>query len=231
MRLCLALAFQDEAPWLRLHLPVFAGAADGLVGLDGGSVDDSADVFRAFGGVVHQRAFDWNFGAHMNALMAACEAEGYDALLRLDPDEVIYPALVENVRDWLATYDAVAVPRYGFIGDRLHHNPRWHPDYQVRGLRLGVGLRYGGLVHEQINYRENGYRLAYVANDPLLHLYHYGWILPLEARREREGKYAALVGGNPDPAAHLAEGYPYHERYTGPQPLDPVTIGARAPLE
>jgi hypothetical protein len=28
-------------------------------------VVDSADVFRAFGGVVHQRAFDWNFGAHM----------------------------------------------------------------------------------------------------------------------------------------------------------------------
>lgn len=229
MRLCLALAFQDEAHWLRLHLPVFAGAADGLVGLDGGSVDDSADVFRAFGGVVHQRAFDWHFSAHMNALIAACQAEGYDAMLRLDPDEAIYPALVENVRAWLADHDAVALRRYGFIGDRLHHNPRWLPDFQVRAIRLGVGLRYDGAVHEQLNYTD-GYRMAYSANDPLLHIYHYGWILPLDVRREREARYAALVGGNPDPAAHLVEGYPYREPYTGQQPLDPAEIGAMAPF-
>jgi hypothetical protein len=231
MRLCLAVAFQNEAPWLRLHLPVFAGAADGLVGLDGGSVDDSADVFRSFGGVVHQRAFDWNFGAHMTALVAACQAEGYDALLRLDPDEAVYPEAVTWIAKVLDEYDCVAIPRYSFVGDRLHHGAQWHPDYQVRGLRTGIGLGYFGLVHEQVNYAA-GYRMAYLpSGEPQLHLYHYGWIRPLDERRVRMAKYAELMGQDcTRPEDHLVDGYPPGEPFTGDQPLDPAVIGAMAPF-
>lgn len=232
MKLCLAMAFQSESQWLRLHLPALARTAQawGLVGLDGGSDDDSALVFAAHGGVVHTRPFDWHFARHMNALLAACEAEGYDAVLRLDPDELVFPDVFAAVTSALEDADAVALPRYGFVSDRAHHNPRWHPDYQVRGVRLGVGLRYDGAVHEQLNYVD-GYRLRRLsATAPRLHLYHYGWLLPLDARRAREARYAALVGGNADPSAHLVEGYPYHEPFTGEQPLSVEDVGALAPV-
>jgi len=230
MRLCLAMAFQNEAQWLRLHLPALALPADwGLVGLDGGSEDDSRLVFEMHGGVVHERPFDWHFARHMNALIMACEAEGYDALLRLDPDELVYPDVFTAVAQMLATRECVALPRYGFVRDRRHYNPRWHPDWQVRAFRLGVGLRYDGAVHEQLNYAD-GFRMGYLPDDPRLHIYHYGWILPLQARREREARYAALVGGNADPAAHLADGYPHYVPFMGGQPLDPEEVGALAPV-
>lgn len=230
MKLCLAMAFQNESQWLRLHLPALALPASwGLVGLDGGSDDDSALVFAEHGGVVHTRPFDWHFARHMNALLAACEAEGYDAVLRLDPDELVFPDVYGAVVSALEYADAVALPRYGFVSDRAHHNPRWHPDYQVRGVRLGVGLRYDGAVHEQLNYVD-GYRLGYLSGEPRLHIYHYGWILPLDARRAREARYAALVGGNADPAAHLVDGYPYHVPFEGAQPLEPEAVGALAPV-
>lgn len=231
MRLCLAMAFQDEAQWLRLHLPALRVPADwGLVGLDGGSEDDSALVFAAHGGAVHTRKFDWHFARHMNALLAACEAEGYDAVLRLDPDELVFPEAFEYVTAALEHFDAVALPRYGFVVDRRHYNPNWHADYQVRGVRLGVGLRYDGAVHEQLNYAD-GYRfLKLPMQEPRAHIYHYGWILPLDVRRAREARYAALVGGNADPAAHLVDGYPYHVPFEGAQPLDPEAVGALAPV-
>lgn len=230
MKICLALAFQNESRWLRLHLPALGLPAHwGLVGLDGGSTDDSALVVAAHGGVVHERLFDWHFAQHMNALLAACADEGYDAVLRLDPDELVFPDLFGVVEQMLSVYECAALPRYGFIGDRLHHNPRWHPDWQVRALRLGVGLRYDGAVHEQLNYAD-GYRLGYVPGNPRWHIYHYGWLLPLEVRRAREARYAALRGSNPDPAAHLADGYPYAEPFEGEQPLDPAIIGATAPF-
>jgi len=229
VKLALALAFQNEAAFLRLHLPALRLPDGwGFVGLDGGSADDSAEIVRAHGGTVHARSFDWHFGAHMNALIAACEAEGYSALLRLDPDELVFPDVFVAVEQMLAQCDCVALPRYGFIADRCHHNPKWWPDHQVRALRLGIGLRYDGAVHEQLNYQA-GYRLGFLKPHPRLHIYHYGWLLPLAQRREREGRYAALQGGNPDPAAHLTDGYPYSEPFVGDQPLDPATIGEKAP--
>lgn len=230
MKICLAVAFQNEAQWLRLHLPALRLPPGwGLVGLDGGSEDDSRLVFEAYGGKVYERKFDWHFARHMNALIAACEAEGYDAVLRLDPDELVFPDVFAAVTQKLAACDCVALPRYGFVRDRYHYNPRWHPDWQVRGFRLGAGLRYDGAVHEQLNYAD-GYRLCYLPAEPRLHLYHYGWILPLETRREREARYAALLGGNADPAVHLVDGYPPHEPFAGEQPLDPAEVGAHAPV-
>lgn len=231
MKLCLAMAFQNEAQWLRLHLPALRLPADwGLVGLDGGSEDDSALVFAAHGGVVHTRKFDWHFARHMNALLAACEAEGYDAVLRLDPDELVFPEAFTAAAQMLTMCECVALPRYGFVRDCQHYNPRWHPDWQVRALRLGVGLRYDGAVHEQLNYAD-GYRLLKLPmQEPRAHIYHYGWLLPLDVRRAREARYAALVGGNADPSAHLVEGYPYHEPFTGDQPLSVEDVGALAPV-
>lgn len=231
MRLCLAFAFQNEAPWLRLHLPVWveSGAFAGMVALDGGSSDDSAAYVRSQGGDVFERPFDWNFSAHMNALITHCEALEYDALLRLDPDELIYPSLPGQVAQWLCEWEFVALPRYAFIGDRLHHNPQWLPDWQVRAFRLHRGARYDGLVHEQLNYA--GRPMLFAPGVPEHYIYHYGWMLALEMRRQREAQYAGLMGGNTDPAAHLADGYPYSEPFDGAQPLDPLVIGVRAPLE
>lgn len=220
MKFCLGICFQNEESWLRQHLLKIPHPHGwGLVGLDGGSTDQSAALFEAEGGVVYHRPFDWHFGNHMNALIEACTASGYDAMLRLDPDETVFPYLFSVLEETLESVEIVGLPRYAFVEDREHWNPRWHPDYQLRAFRLNRGLRYQGTVHEMLNFTEGRYGLVYLDRArPHTHIYHYGWTLPLEQRRIREAHYAELRGGNFEPSEHLQDGYPYHEPFAGEQP-------------
>lgn len=228
MRLCLAVMFQNEANWLRLHLPVFAHAFDGLVGLDGGSTDDSAAVFRSFGGTVHHRAFDFNFGAQGNALLDAAIADGYDAVLRIDPDECIYPQTAQAVKDTLKHRPVVALPRINFAHNRLWFVPEWYPDHQFRGIRLDAGLRYAGKVHEGLDCDY----ATQVARLPTPAIYHYSGVRGLTASQKRSAVYGAIARNEQTDWSAPADEqwhYPPMKRFDGVQPLDPYAVGIHAP--
>lgn len=248
MTFALAFAFQNELPWLRLHLPVMlrAGAIDGMVALDGGSADGGAEYVRSLGGVVHERPFDWRFGDHMNALITACEGEGYSAMLRIDPDECLFPRDIDAAADLLHTYKALRLARFNFVGDRLHIYPYKYPDYQTRAFRLGQGVAYIGDVHETleksfraIGWIEDGGDLVGqrdIVMCPQISIYHYGEIQADARFALKHVNYARLLQQLP-PLERLPDGYsttgaarfrvPFH----GPQPVDPQVVGALAPLE
>lgn len=244
MKVCLALAFQNEADWLRAHLPVMAQASalEGLVALDGGSTDGGADYVRSLGGVVFDRPFDWHFAEHMNALIACCEAQGYDALLRTDPDECLFPGDIDQIVALLHEYKALRLARFNFVGDRKHYYPYKYPDYQTRAFRLGQGVHYSGAVHETV---ERSMRAAGWVEDggehvghrdivmcPHLAIYHYGEI-KVDARFAlKHINYARLNQGLPA-LTDLPPGYNpvgaarFSLPFTGPQPIDPNSAGAR----
>lgn len=248
MRMCLAFAFQNDAHWLRLHLPVWvsAGVVDGIVALDGGSIDGGADVVREYGVTVYERPFDWNFGAHMNALIEACEAAGFDAVLRLDPDELMWPHDINLLSSLLGEYHALRLARYNFEGDRLHVFPYMYPDYQTRAWRLNQGVRYEGRVHEtleasmkRLGWREDGgagIGPREIVSLPHVHLYHYEGLRQDAHRALKHVNYHRLMNGQP-PVDALPEGYNtngaprFAVAFVGPQPLDPVSVGVYAPFE
>jgi hypothetical protein len=193
MKLCLAIAFQNEAPWLRLHLPVLLGgtsAPDGIVALDGGSNDDSAGVLlrcaeNVCSVTMRQRDFDWDFAAHMNALVQLAEDAGYDAILRLDPDELIFPDDYQRFKMLLETYSALRLARYNFEHTRQEYHPYTYPDYQTRVWRLDSRIRYYGKVHETLeaSFQDTGWvedgssedgRKRQIVMVPHIHIYHYG---------------------------------------------------------
>ena len=236
MRFCLAMAFQDEAHWLKLHLPriLEATSIDGVVALDGGSQDDGPEILVELGAIVYWRPFDWDFAAHMNALIECCEAEGYDAMLRLDPDELMWPADVDAVAAALKRHIAVKLPTYHFEDDRHQWMPQHYPDFHIRAWRLDEdAVRYKGKVHEWP--KRGGERLmAYEIN---AHLYHYEGIRPhSERRRLKHLNYQRLKAGKdalPElPAGVRVNGkYRPREPFAELQPLAPEEIGARAPFE
>jgi len=243
------MAFQNESQWFRLHLPALALPASwGLVGLDGGSDDDSALVFAAHGGVVHTRKFDWHFARHMNALIDVCRAEGYDAILRLDPDELMFVRDMVMVTNLLREYKAVRLPRYNFERDRHHVLISMYPDWQTRAVRLEPGVEYDGAVHETFEcaFREMGWREDNSPNPgpreivraPSAHIYHYEGLRRDAARAMKHHNYAALQSGGAverdlSAAARFA-GQGAMDRFcvpfTGAQPLDPREVGALAPF-
>lgn len=248
MKFCLAFAFQNELPWLQLHLPPLleSCALDGVVALDGGSSDGGADYVRECGGVVYERPFDWHFGEHMNALIEACESEGYDAMLRIDPDECLFPEAVDHVALLLQSYKALRLARFNFVGDRLHYYPYKYPDYQTRAFRLGQGVHYAFKVHETLEHSFRG--LGWIEDGsefdsprdimrcPHVAIYHYGEIQADERAALKHLNYARLVAGEPvlselPPHYNVNGAQRFRLPFQGPQPIDPGAVGIRAPLE
>lgn len=233
MKFCLALMFQTEADWLRLHLPVLMQAnIDGLVALDGGSDDDSRDVIFEFGGHLFTRQFDWHFGNQGNYLIECCQKAGCDAMLRLDPDELMFPEDINRVRELLETdkTDLVILPRFNFTKDRLHWQAESYPDYQQRAWLLNRGVHYQASVHE-VPHHPN-LRIHHAAG---LNIFHYGDIRYHEFRAWRHAMYIALQNGDslppkPESFSDGQIGWPPQERFDKPQPLEFREVGLRAPL-
>lgn len=228
MRFCIGFMFQNNAPWLELHLPLWSKAITlhGMVAVDGGSTDGSAHIARAYGVAVVKREFDWHFAAQGNALIEACEQAGYDTMLRLDPDEAMLPADVDRVGFALDYDRIIALPRYNFVKDRYHYNPEWYPDFQRRGWRLNAGVRYPD--HQRVHEVPEGLPTAILDG---VHIYHYGWIDDPVKLGQKSVTYARLDGQHVDYGG--GGEYPPHVPFPSskPQPQDPAVIGARAPLE
>lgn len=222
MQLCLALMFQNDAHWLKLHLPVFAHEFDGIVALDGGSSDDGAEHLRSLGAVVCERPFEWDFAAQGNALIECVEALGYTHMMRLDPDEAIFPQSVILIRKKLARQSALMFPRHNFVRDRSQVDAKAYPDWQTRAWELHRGYRYERALHEVLNApaRESG-----------VHIFHYGGITPWAQRWKQYVTYDRLqkgesldadIGEPPTP-----DGYPPSHPFTDRQPLQ---VGLHAPF-
>lgn len=235
MRLALAFMMQTDLHWLGLHLPLYraSGVFDGVVALDGGSTDESVYYVESLGGVVYHRPFDWNFAAQGNALIHACEAEGYDALLRIDPDESMFPEDMHKVRTTLEQFPnrLIGLSRRHFIGDRLHVHRDWNYDPQWRAWQLHRGVHYPAdqSVHEVPSWT-GGEQL--LLEDVVI--FHYGYLKSADDLDFRTAIYDALKKGFPLPSREDYRGRTLNiprVPFDGRQPLDPNTIGARAPFE
>lgn len=236
MRFCLAFAFQNEAHWLGLHLPKLleANSIDGVVTLDGGSDDDGPQIVRSVGASVYERPFDWQFGKHKNALIEHCEDEGYETMLLLDPDELMFPTDIDLIASTLAEGEiGIRFPTYHFEKDRYHWRANIYPDPHIRAWRLDKNpVRYEGTIHEW-PHREG----ELVQAKPLpIHLFHYGGIHPHNERYYlKQINYRRLQNGKPPLSAlpqnaEMGSEYQPREPFEKEQPLDPDIIGAKAPF-
>src|SRR5260221_6014019 len=98
------------------------------------------------------------------------EQSGYDAVMRMDPDETLFGEDVAKIRVALDLADLVNFPRRNFFGDRHHFATSHWPDYQARGIRLHKGTRYKGQHHEGPHCAGPQLTLDDVV------IYHYGWV-------------------------------------------------------
>lgn len=237
MKICLAFLFQNEAHWLNQHMPVWNKVPwHGIVALDGGSADESVSIVKSYGGSVFKRPFDWSFREQLNALIWHCEMSGYDALVRLDPDELMFPDDLNLVIDYLQRgQGAIMWPTVNFEKDRNHWMPDKYPDYHIRAWHLNKGVKYDGIVHigPDQSLAEAGIVPLVLRN---IHLYHYEGLRSDPARRLKHINYALLAKGEtplttlpPNDEGQL--GWRPYEPYRLLQPLAPEEIGLRAPFE
>ena len=251
MRTCLGFQFLNESAWLKLHLPVILRYPfDGVVAIDGGSTDDSVFAIKHACGraarklYLGQRPWDWHFDLQQNAVVERAEAEGFDALLKWDPDELLYPGHIEQAFDLLKDgAKAIKVNRINFEDDRRHYAPYDYPDMQLRFHVLNEGWRWVGRLHAGPNvwtfWHEHPNSDPHAPRDiiwcPHINIYHYEGIKPRRERVLKQQNYQRIKDGLdpwtalPDTVAVTDGPVRFIVRYDGPQPLDPFTCGVRAP--
>jgi hypothetical protein len=237
MKLCLLMMVTaGESPYLRLHLPVYVDQFDGAVVLLQRGQDFEAEAQALQATVKPYDRLEWlvrdfhnDWSEFLNIGIEYAEYRKYDAIMRLDPDEVLFAADISKIRTALERADILMFPRRNFFGDRLHYATDHWPDYQARAFKLNKGTRYVGQHHE-------GPHCA----GPLLTLddvviYHYGWV-GKQRIRERALHYmnvAREAGGLPPlteyPADQPDPVWPTAP-FDGPQPIDPRVVGMYAPF-
>lgn len=232
-KIALAMMFQNEVDWLKLHVPAMLSAVDGVVALDGGSADGGDEWLRSIGAEVYAREFDWNFGAQAQFLLECVERSevGYDYILRLDPDEIMFPEDIISIKSMLESgkYHLLHLPRVNFIRDRLHYSKTLDVFNQWRAWTLHKGIKYHDVkVHETPKVPANSGIKTHVVNQ---RIFHYGNIKDAYDRHFRGLVYKSIIQKEDmpvfDPVA--TPWYP-NEPFTDAQPLDPYEIGFRAPL-
>jgi glycosyltransferase involved in cell wall biosynthesis len=127
-----------------------AAWADEIVVVDSGSRDNTAEIARARGARVADRA--WT--GYVDQKNHAASLASHDWILSLDADERITPALAAEVRSLLASEP----PLHGYRAPRVaFHLGRWvrttdfYPDFQTRLYDRRSARWRGKYVHESVS--------------------------------------------------------------------------------
>ena len=120
-----------------------------IIVLDSGSTDETADLARRHGAVVHQTS-DWpGFGQQKNRALAYATQPW---VLSIDADERVTPELKQEMIDILVapTCDGYFLPRLSELCGQTIRHSGWWPDYVLRLFRRDAGRFSDAIVHERV---------------------------------------------------------------------------------
>ena len=145
-----AIAVYNEAIKLSATLESVQKWVDEIVLVDGGSSDGTIEIAKKYGAVILLRDNPLIFHINKQRAIDACTS---DWILQLDADEVVTPALQNEIRRTLEkkeTKEGYRMPRKNFFVGRWLSKGGQYPDYLVRLFRKGKGRLPCKSVHEQI---------------------------------------------------------------------------------
>ncbi len=123
--------------------------ADEVIVLDSYSTDDTPNIARRMGALLHQQAFA-GYGAQKNAASALC-ANNY--ILFLDADEFLSETLcaaIKMQKEKTFAFDGYTMNRLNnYCGQWIRHGS-WYPDRKLRIIDRQKGYWSTDLVHEFI---------------------------------------------------------------------------------
>lgn len=145
MKLALGFFLRNEMFLMPKVLELLAGQFDGVVADDYGSTDGTVELLRDRG--VQYRELPWeNYSTARKRLYDRASELGYDYVLQLDGDEVIWPFEVARLRKAEKPFGALRRINLLPGGNWLNHS---YPDWQTRFFQCGHSdLRWEKAVHE-----------------------------------------------------------------------------------
>jgi glycosyltransferase involved in cell wall biosynthesis len=229
VRIIALLQARDEQRFLPGWLENVAPAVDGIVALDDGSADGTADLLRSHPNVVevlqNPAGGNWDERANQMALLKAGRRHGSDWFITIDADERLEQRLVRDLRTVLVEAEARQIEACSLQLRELWNNRR---HYRTDGLWRGKArfrLFRNRDHHTKFDPRplhrhwmplEIATNLSKVGAHLPYNLYHLRMIRP-EDRAARHERYRTL---DPD-ARYQPQGYDYLVDETG-MVLEPV---------
>jgi glycosyltransferase involved in cell wall biosynthesis len=149
--LSVAIVARDEERTIAKVLAAARELADEIVFLDSGSRDHTPEIAQSFGVRFYRQ--DWlGYAEQKNRAIDLATGEW---ILSLDADEVLTPALVQEIRELMQRgipedIAGFRIPRVLYIGDAPVRGGGFYPDAQLRLIRKGRGRFQPRAVHESI---------------------------------------------------------------------------------
>jgi glycosyltransferase involved in cell wall biosynthesis len=117
-----------------------------IVVVDSGSSDRTREIAARFPAEVHVRPFD-TFINQKNYALDCCRHEW---VLSVDADEVITPALADEMQRLRYDVSGYLLRRNNFLGDRVFNRGKWLNDFHLRLFRKSQGRWGGSNPHERV---------------------------------------------------------------------------------
>lgn len=147
----LVIVAKDEERTIGSVIDAARPIVDEIIVVDSGSTDGTIALCQERGArVIHQ---DWlGYARQKNFAMGLVST---DWILSLDADEILTPALVQEVEQlkqspFFDKFDGYKIPRVLYIGDTAIWHGGFYPDAQLRLIKRGKGSWGERLVHEAI---------------------------------------------------------------------------------
>jgi hypothetical protein len=136
-----ALIVRDEERNLLACLTSLRNIAGEIVVVDTGSRDHTRDIAQAAGARVFEFLWQDDFGAARNEALGHCSG---DWILYIDADERVRPGTGDDLKPALDDERAVAHQVRFFV------RPGFTPYWELRLFRNHPGIRFEGIIHENI---------------------------------------------------------------------------------
>jgi len=172
---------KNEEELLPQCLESIKDVVDEIIIVDTGSKDGTVEIAKSYGAKVYQHPWENDFSKHRNQSIGYASG---DWIFIIDADEELRGDSRDAVRAAIRDdgIDSVMVTVISYMND--HMSQGWIN--QVRLFRNNPGISYVGRVHNRLA----GYTSsrAYA-----IYLYHYGYDLSLEKRREKFARTSSLL--------------------------------------
>lgn len=223
MKVCLGYIFCDGERWLRQTLPLVAGVLDGIVAVETGGSDRSAELLAGEGAIVTRQLLNNDFAAARNCCIQVARELGYDWLLMLDCDEAMFRDELAGVREEMqdTTKDVLTFARYNLAKETCDYwMPALFPDHQTRGIRLASQACFQNQLHETVYIGEHPVFATGEYTLSRFCIYHYGYCDPVDTIWLRHENYRRLLVGEPR-LEQVPRGFiPPQTIYDGAQPWE-----------
>lgn len=223
MRLVVLLQARDEERFVPGWLENVGELVDGIIALDDGSTDSTAELLRAHPKLVelieHAPGTEWNERTNQIALVEAARRHGAEWILCLDADERLELAFVDDAHHRLDAADHDGVKVFRFDLRECWDDPCQYRSDGVWGMKKLCRLFRNDPAHRRFDPRalhrfwmplELVAELEAVSRDTECNIYHLRMIRS-EDREARAARYEAL---DPD-HRYQALGYRYLTDETG----------------